>query len=104
MRYRTIIAVLAVSATPLPARADFAIATAPLGFIQPGPHSAVRPAEPPTATIARGFGDHVPLSFAVRQIVPGTVKVTYGSGVDPEALVDWRGGSSWRVVVPRALH
>jgi hypothetical protein len=104
MHYRTIIViVLAVSAAALPAHADFVIATAPLGFGQPPPHTALRHAEPSSAAIARGFGDRVPLSFAVRQIVPATINVTYGAGVDPDALVDWRGGRSWRVVLADAV-
>jgi hypothetical protein len=74
-----------------------------LGFGQLLPHTALRHAESSTAAIARGFGDRVPLSFAVRQIVPATINVTYGAGVDPGALVDWRGGRSWRVVLADAL-
>jgi hypothetical protein len=103
MHYRTIIVtVLAVGAAALPARADFVIATAPLGFGKPRPPAVVRHAEPSSPSIARGFGVRVPLSFAVRQIVPATINVTYGAGVDPDALVDWRGGRSWRVVLADA--
>ena len=104
MHYRTIIiTVLAVSAAALSAHADLVIATAPLGFGQLLPHTALRHAEPSRAAIAPGFGDRVPLSFAVHQIVPATINVSYGAGVDPDALVDWRGGRSWRVVLADAV-
>jgi hypothetical protein len=31
--------------------------------------------------------------------VPPAVKVTYGPGADPDALVDWRGGQGWNRVL-----
>ena len=31
----------------------------------------------------RGFGEQVPLTFAVRQIVPSGMRTTYGAGVNP---------------------
>ncbi|WP_249200532.1 hypothetical protein [Gluconobacter sp. Dm-44] len=46
-----------------------------------------------------GYGHQVPLSFAVRQIVPLRVRVTYGAGVDPGEVVDWRGGREWNKVL-----
>ena len=49
--------------------------------------------------VAFGFGARIPLSFAVRQIVPPAVKVTYGPGADPNALVDWKGGQAWNRVL-----
>jgi hypothetical protein len=49
--------------------------------------------------LAFGFGTRIPLSFAVRQIVPRAVKVTYGPGADPNALVDWKGGQAWNRVL-----
>ena len=59
--------------------------------------------------IAAGFGDQIPLSFAVRQIVPSDVRVTYGPGADPNARVDWKGGAGWNRVLldavkPLGLH
>ena len=57
----------------------------------------------PRFKVALGFGDRVPLRFAVRQIVPKTVRVTYGRGVNPDALVDWRGGDRWNRVLSRAV-
>jgi hypothetical protein len=54
--------------------------------------------------VAQGFGDRIPLGFAVRQIVPAAVKVRYGQGVSPDALVDWKGGEGWNRVLSRAVH
>jgi len=31
--------------------------------------------------------------------VPPAVKVTYGPGADPNALVDWKGGQAWNRVL-----
>jgi hypothetical protein len=58
---------------------------------------------PPRFEIAYGFGDQIRLSFAVRQIVPPTFKVTYGPGADPNALVDWKGGQTWNRVLLAAV-
>lgn len=54
--------------------------------------------------IARGFGEQVPLSFAVRQIVPASVKVHYGKTVDQTTPVDWKGGRPWNAVLWSAIH
>jgi len=62
-----------------------------------------RPARP-QFMVAEGFGDQVPLRFAVRQIVPRAVKVTYGPGADPDAAVDWRGGQGWNAVLSHAVR
>ena len=61
-------------------------------------------AEAPRFKIAEGFGDQVPLRFAVRQIVPPAVAVTYGPGAMPDALVDWKGGQGWNRVLSGAVH
>jgi hypothetical protein len=58
----------------------------------------------PRFNIAQGFGDQVPLRFAVRQIVPEFVKVTFGPGVDPDATVDWQGGQGWNRVLFQAVR
>jgi hypothetical protein len=62
----------------------------------------VRPVVP-TFKVAEGFGDKVPLSFAVRQIVPKAVKVSFGPGADPTAVVDWKGGRPWNQVLRDAV-
>lgn len=46
--------------------------------------------------LAVGFGRQVPLAFAVRQIVPKDVAVTYSSDLDADSVaVDWQGGLPW---------
>ena len=62
-----------------------------------------RPDQPRFKT-AYGFGNAVPLSFACKQIVPPAVKVTYGPGADPQALVDWTGGDTWNHVLRKAVE
>lgn len=54
--------------------------------------------------IARGFGQSVPLSFAVRQIVPPSIQVRYGTAEDAEELVDWQGGRDWKRVLQDAVR
>ena len=51
-----------------------------------------------------GFGDQVPLSFACRQIVPQGIRVAFGPGASPDALVDWKGGDPWPLVLARAIR
>ena len=99
------------------ARADFVVAPGQtvhppaatatgVGAGSPGATPAPDPALPPQPRfkVAQGFGDRVPLSFAVRQIVPRAVRVSYGPGTNPDALVDWKGGQGWNWVLYRAVH
>lgn len=52
------------------------------------------------AQAVRGFGRGVPMSFAMRQIVPDGWSVTYGVDVEAAKIkVSWRGGADWRSVV-----
>src|SRR3546814_5748064 len=44
-------------------------------------------------SVVTGFGNEVPLSFAVRQIVPPGHEISYGAGVDVNAVVTWSGRS-----------
>ena len=53
---------------------------------------------------ARGFGSKVPLAFAVRQIVPATINVSFAPGADQDALVDWQGGKRWNIVLTEAIR
>lgn len=75
------------------------------GYGQPSALDA--PMKPPQVilrpVLAKGFGDDVPLAFAIRQIVPATVKVEYGSSVDREVRVSWVGGKPWRQVLHTTL-
>ena len=92
-----LVAAIAFSAA---AEADFVIISPRPAAIARAP--ANRPA-PPHFKIAAGFGDRIPLSFAVRQIVPSNVRVTYGPGADPNVHVNWKGGEGWNRVLLAAV-
>jgi hypothetical protein len=74
--------------------------------------SCAKPRMPPVhanAAIAVGFGRDVPLEFAVRQVAPRWVRVSYGESVDRQVRISWRGGRPWtqvlgRVLTPLGLH
>jgi hypothetical protein len=51
-----------------------------------------------------GFGDRIPLSFAVRQIVPANFQVAYTDGVRQDAPVDWEGGEPWHATLSDAVR
>ena len=109
MRTRMILTALTATTLSAAAHAHFVITStppAPNPFASEAPLKTPVPANHPTSArfeMAYGFGDHIPLSFAVRQIVPATVKVTYGPGADPNALVDWKGGQTWNRVLLAAV-
>lgn len=89
---------------PLPAAAPLDI-----GPASPEPKQTARESARPTRIspripIAKGFGRSVPLAFAVRQIVPQTVKVIYGPAADRNAFVDWQGGRRWTLVLRKAVR
>ena len=97
-----------------PAHADFVLGSARPGSLPaalspqavPAPEAAQDTPEQvaPRFKLARGFGNAVPLSFAVRQIVPPVVKVRYGAGIDPDAVVSWKGDRPWNQVLAAAIH
>ena len=86
-------------ASPFPAAAP----AAPIVLRPPEPaESPPRQSGPP---VAMGFGHHVPLRFATRQIVPKTVRVSFGPDLDAEATaVEWAGGRPWPDVLRSALR
>lgn len=55
-------------------------------------------------SIARGFGNQVPVGFAARQIVPAPFKVAMQLDLDPETTLSWTGGRPWNQVLWSALH
>lgn len=65
------------------------------------------PVPPPQAVyrplLARGFGHDIPLAFAIRQIVPTTMRIEYDGFVDRDARVSWVGGKPWREVLSTTL-
>ena len=70
---------------------------------------APRPAFHASPPIALGFGRDVPLDFAVRQVAPRWVHVSYGDSVDRQVRVSWHGGRPWNqvlggVLMPLGLH
>lgn len=106
---------LAILLAP-PARAEFVVADPPdagtpsyqndpRGEAQSVPNASRRPspATAPAIPLARGFGEDVPLSFAIRQIVPPGTRVTLAEGVDAEATLDWRGGRRWHQTLAQAI-
>ena len=50
-----------------------------------------------------GFGDQIPLSFAVRQIVPARFQVVFSKEVDRERRVDWRGCKPWQTALLESI-
>jgi len=122
MRIRLLTLAVILAAVPVPALADFRIVTQPQPGDTPTPAPpGQKPAgiiseklpppepEPPRFAKAVGFGNSVPLSFALRQIVPHGIKIIYGKGVDSEALISWQGGAPWdnvlrNAVAPLGLH
>jgi hypothetical protein len=107
MRGSMILTVVAAAVLGVTARADFVITSTP-PMPRPPPIVQTSPDNSPDLVsprfkLAYGFGSRIPLSFAVRQIVPPAVKVTYGPGADPDALVDWRGGRGWNRVLLDAV-
>jgi hypothetical protein len=105
MRIPIILTVLTAITLTSAAQADFVVTSMPqatqppLATEEPANHAA-----PPRFKMVSGFGDQIPLSFAVRQIVPSTIHVTYGRGADPNALVDWRGGQAWNRTLLNAVR
>ena len=97
-----------------PAQAEFLMmstpdASAPDASASAAPHpkskrrplnAPVLPAEPALS----GFGDQVPLSFAVRQIVPPHFQVAFADAVRQDAPVDWKGGEPWRATLADAVR
>lgn len=97
------------------ARAEFQLAgsAASIPAPQPAPSSTESddpPARPPALArrgpgLAQGFGHQVPLAFAVRQIIPASVRVRFGDGIDADDLrVDWQGGRPWPDVLRSTLR
>jgi hypothetical protein len=97
-----------------PAKADFLMLSAPDAPVThesetPAPHPKSKRRLPRTHVSApkpvlSGFGDRVPLSFAVRQIVPAHFHVAYADAVHKDALVDWKGGEPWRATLADAVR
>jgi hypothetical protein len=90
-----------------PAQAEFLMMSTPDVSAAPHPKPKRRPLKalvPPAEPALSGFGDQVPLSFAVRQIVPPHFQVAYADAVQQDAPVDWKGGEPWRATLADAVR
>jgi hypothetical protein len=97
-----------------PAKAEFLMLSAPDAPATqesepPAPHPKPKRRPPKTHVSApepplSGFGDRVPLAFAVRQIVPTNFQVAYAEAVQKDATVDWKGGEPWRATLADAVR
>jgi hypothetical protein len=112
MRLVILSVVLLLALTP--AKAEFVMLSPPDGPVMhdspaPKPLPIPRPHAPrkhlaPGDPALSGFGDHVPLTFAVRQIVPARFQVAFDDTVDKGAPVDWKGGKPWRATLADAVR
>ena len=108
--------ILATAGLVTSANAEFVMVSQPAAEIDardPAPAPAANPGRkslnptlrrPPPQPVVAGFGDQVPLSFAVRQIVPARFQVAFGETVDSDTPVDWKGGKPWRPTLSDAVR
>jgi hypothetical protein len=106
--------ILATLGLMAPANAEFAIVApptketsanpAPPSPAQTSPQPKPHPKLPTPDPALTGFGDRIPLSFAVRQIVPAGFQVAFGETVDRDAPVDWKAGKPWRATLADAVR
>jgi hypothetical protein len=106
--------ILATAGLVTPANAEFVMVSQPAAEIDardPTPAANLRPKStsrtlrrPAPQPVVAGFGDQVPLSFAVRQIVPARFQVAFGETVDSDTPVDWKGGKPWRPTLSDAVR
>lgn len=94
-------AIIGLLLTPIGARADFSMSTNTAPASTPLSHRSVwaRSAYP----LAIGYGNEIPLTFALRQIVPHGVLVVVCQGVSRSTIVSWHGGVPWDIALRRAL-
>jgi hypothetical protein len=106
--------ILATAGLVTSANADFVMVSPPAAEINardPAPAANLRPKStsptlrrPAPQPVVAGFGDQVPLSFAVRQIVPARFQVAFGDTVNGDAPVAWKGGKPWRPTLSDAVR
>jgi len=108
---RAVCLVLAALSLVAPARAEFVLVSPPTDAdahvrkphaASTNLHSMLR--RPVLNPALAGFGAHIPLSFAIRQIVPPRFQVSFADTVDKDAPVDWKGGEPWRATLADAVR
>ena len=94
-----------------PAQAEFLLLPSPDPVSTDAAVPAIRTHKPRTHVLRgpqdlplRGFGHQIPLTFAVRQIVPPYFQVAFADAVQKDAAVDWKGGHSWRGTLAEAVR
>jgi hypothetical protein len=111
---RLAVLILAPCLAIAPAKAEFLMlstpeASAPQDADTPAPHPKpkrrqLKPHASAPEPVLSGFGDQVPLTFAVRQIVPTNFQVAYADTVQKDAPVSWKGGEPWRATLADAVR
>ena len=87
------------------ARGDSADAVPPARATSPNPPARrVRSGPLSDQAVIQGYGADIPLSFAVRQIVPRAFQVAFGPGVERDRTVSWVGGKPWRTALQDAVR
>lgn len=87
------------------ARGDSTEAAPPAHATSPNPPARPgRSSPPPAQAVIQGYGTDIPLSFAVRQIVPRAFQVVFGPGVERDRTVSWVGGKPWRTALQDAVR
>jgi hypothetical protein len=94
-----------------PAQAEFLLVPSPDPGSAGAAAPAIRPHKPqihvlraPQDPPLQGFGHQIPLTFAVRQIVPAHFQVAFADAVQKDATVDWKGGEPWRATLADAVR
>jgi hypothetical protein len=97
-----------------PAQAEFLMLSTPEASATqdadtPAPHPKpkrrqLKPLASAPKPVLSGFGDQVPLTFAIRQIVPPNFQVAYADDVQKDAPVNWKGGEPWRATLADAVR
>lgn len=94
-------AIIGLLPTPIAAHADFSMSTNTAPASTPLSHRSVWARS--AYKLATGYGNEIPLTFALRQIVPHGVLVVIHQGVSPSTIVSWHGGVPWDIALRRAL-
>jgi hypothetical protein len=94
-----------------PAQAEFLLVPSPDSGSTDATVPAIRPHKPKIHVLRaaqdpplQGFGHQIPLTFAVRQIVPAHFQVAFADAVQKDTPVDWKGGDSWRATLANAVR